>query len=112
MGIKERQERDREAVRRAILRRGARALRDRGLSQRLDSQIAENRIQSGGHLRLLPSKDDIFMRSRKKDSACCTQADDPGFDAQLAGVDPLERVRSIFWRLLRIQPSAAASISS
>jgi AcrR family transcriptional regulator len=46
-----------------------------------------------------PSKDDIFYALAEEGFRLLHMSDDPGFDAQLAGVDPLERVRSIFWRL-------------
>jgi len=67
MGIKERQERDREAVRRAILD----AARDLFVAEGYDNvsirKIAERIEYSPAAIYgYFPSKDDIFLRSRKK----------------------------------------------
>jgi AcrR family transcriptional regulator len=97
MGIKERQERDREAVRRSILdaardlftTEGYRTVSIRKIAERIEYSPAA--IYS-----YFPSKDDIFFALAEEgfrllgDPATCPQAQSLG---------PLGRIRAIFWRL-------------
>src|SRR5580765_2505800 len=100
MGIKERQERDREAVRRAILDAARELFVTEGYRNVSIRKIAEKIEYSPAAIYgYFPSKDDIFYALAEEGFRLLHMSDDPGFDAQLAGVDPLERVRSIFWRL-------------
>src|SRR5437899_6286392 len=100
MGIKERQERDRESVRRAILDAARDLFVTEGFQNVSIRKIAEKIEYSPAAIYgYFPSKDDIFYALAEEGFRLLHMSDEPGFDAQLAGVDPLERVRSIFWRL-------------
>ncbi|PYR27495.1 MAG: hypothetical protein DMF98_05740 [Acidobacteria bacterium] len=97
MGIKERQERDREAVRRAILDAARDLFTTEGYRNVSIRKIAERIEYSPAAIySYFPSKDDIFFALAEEgfrllgDPATCTQT---------AG--PLERIRAIFWRLYR-----------
>src|SRR5262245_21780777 len=100
MGIKERQERDREAVRRGILD----AARDLFVTEGYDNvsirKIAERIEYSPAAMySYFPSKDDIFFALAEEGFRLLG---DPGLiDAQerLQHLDPLARVRAVFWRL-------------
>ena len=66
MGIRERQDRERQAVYQRHPRRGARPLRRRGVSQRLHPQDRRaHRIQPGGHLQLLSQQGRHLLRPRR-----------------------------------------------
>src|SRR6478609_4461022 len=100
MGIKERQERDREAVRRSILDAARDLFVSEGYRNVSIRKIAEKIEYSPAAIYLyFPSKDDIFYALADEGFRLLHMSDEPGFDAQLAGVQPLERVRAIFWRL-------------
>ena len=100
MGIKERQERDREAVRRAILDAARELFVTEGYRNVSIRKIAEKIEYSPAAIYgYFPSKDDIFYALADEGFRLLHMSDEPGFDAQLAGVEPLERVRAIFWRL-------------
>src|SRR6185295_8306795 len=100
MGIKERQERDREAVRRAILD----AARDLFVTEGYDNvsirKIAERIEYSPAAIySYFPSKDDIFFALAEEGFRLLG---DPGLiegRERLQGLPPLERVRAVFWRL-------------
>src|SRR3989442_5926687 len=100
MGIKERQERDREAVRRAILD----AARDLFVSEGYDNvsirKIAERIEYSPAALYgYFPSKDDIFFALAEEGFRLLG---DPGVGEaheRLQNLPPLERVRAVFRRL-------------
>src|SRR5690349_11066726 len=100
MGIKERQERDREAVRRAILD-AARDLFVRvGFEHVSIRKIAEIVEYSPAAIYgYFPSKDDIFFALAEEGFRLLHGTGD-----ELAALDelpPLDRVRQIFWRLYR-----------
>jgi AcrR family transcriptional regulator len=97
MGIKERQERDREAVRRAILDAARDLFTTEGYRNVSIRKIAERIEYSPAAIySYFPSKDDIFFSLAEEgfrllgDPANCSQAQARG---------PLERIRAIFWRL-------------
>jgi len=100
MGIKERQERDREAVRRGILD----AARDLFVTEGYDNvsirKIAERIEYSPAAIySYFPSKDDIFFALAEEGFRLLG---DPGLiEAQerLQHLEPLGRVRAVFWRL-------------
>jgi AcrR family transcriptional regulator len=97
MGIKERQERDREAVRRAILDAARDLFTTEGYRNVSIRKIAERIEYSPAAIYgYFPSKDDIFFALAEEgfrllgDPANCSQAQSLG---------PLDRIRAIFWRL-------------
>jgi AcrR family transcriptional regulator len=97
MGIKERQERDREAVRRAILDAARDLFTTEGYRHVSIRKIAERIEYSPAAIySYFPSKDDIFFSLAEEgfrllgDPANCTQTPSLGL---------LERIRAIFWRL-------------
>jgi len=99
MGIKERQERDREAVRRAILD----AARDLFVSEGYDNvsirKIAERIEYSPAAIYgYFPSKDDIFFALAEEGFRLLGDPAGPEHQEHLKGLAPLERIRSIFWR--------------
>jgi AcrR family transcriptional regulator len=100
MGIKERQERDREAVRRSILDAARELFVAEGFQNVSIRKIAERIEYSPAAIYgYFPSKDDIFFELAEEgfrllgDPAAVR--DDPG----LKDAPPLERVRAVFWRL-------------
>jgi len=95
MGIKERQERDREAVRRAILDAARDLFTSEGYRHVSIRKIAERIEYSPAAIySYFPSKDDIFFALAEEgfrllgNPVSCSQS-----------LDPLDRIRSIFWRL-------------
>jgi AcrR family transcriptional regulator len=95
MGIKERQERDREAVRRAILDAARDLFTTEGYRNVSIRKIAERIEYSPAAIySYFPSKDDIFFALAEEgfrllgDPANCSQQ-----------LGPLERIRAIFWRI-------------
>ncbi len=98
MGIKERQERDREAVRRAILDAARDLFVKEGYEQVSIRKIAELIEYSPAAIYgYFPSKDDIFF-ALAEEGFCLLHGD--GADlAAVAPLPPLERVRALFWRL-------------
>jgi|RhiMetdeSRZDD1v2_1073273.scaffolds.fasta_scaffold193817_2 AcrR family transcriptional regulator len=102
MGIKERQERDREAVRRGILD----AARDLFVSEGYDNvsirKIAERIEYSPAAIySYFPSKDDIFFALAEEGFRLLGDPAGPEHQEQLKGLAPLERIRAIFWRWYR-----------
>src|ERR1700682_3572331 len=98
MGIKERQERDREAVSRAILDAARELFVAEGYGNVSIRKIAERIEYSPAALYgYFPSKDDIFYALAEEGfGLLCARDSVAGFDTEL---EPLERVRKIVWRL-------------
>ena len=99
MGIKERQERDREAVRRAILD----AARDLFVSEGYDNvsirKIAERVEYSPAAIYgYFPSKDDIFFALAEEGFRLLGDPASPDRQEHLKTLEPLARIRAIFWR--------------
>jgi AcrR family transcriptional regulator len=100
MGIKERHERDREAVRRSILDAARDLFVTEGYENVSIRKIAERIEYSPAAIySYFPSKDDIFFSLAEEGFRLLG---DPGADAvmkRLQGLAPLDRVRAVFWRL-------------
>ena len=100
MGIKERQERDREAVSRAILDAARDLFVTEGYRNVSIRKIAEKIEYSPAAIYgYFPSKDDIFYALAEEGFRLLHGADTVTLDAQLAGLEPLDRLKAIFWRL-------------
>jgi AcrR family transcriptional regulator len=98
MGIKERHERDREAVRRAILDAARELFVDEGYQHVSIRKIAERIEYSPAAIySYFPSKDDIFFALAEEGFRLLGDPNAP--DSPRAGLPPLERIRAIFWRL-------------
>src|SRR2546425_146185 len=100
MGIKERQERDREAVRRAILDAARGLFVSEGYDNVSIRKVAERIEYSPAAIYgYFPSKDDIFFALAEEGFRLLG---DPGVGEaheRLQNLPPLERVRAVFWRL-------------
>src|SRR5205814_9710452 len=100
MGIKERQERDRKAVRRAILDAARELFVHEGYQNVSIRKVAERIEYSPAAIYgYFASKDDIFFALAEEGFRLLG---DPGGDkhrAQRAALPPLERVRANFWHL-------------
>jgi len=95
MGIKERHERDRETVRRAILDAARDLFTSEGYRHVSIRKIAERIEYSPAAIySYFPSKDDIFFALAEQGFRLL--GDPAGISTALA---PLERIRAIFWRL-------------
>src|SRR5450631_4181774 len=99
MGIKERHERDREAVSRAILDAARQLFVAEGFQNVSIRKIAERIEYSPAAIYgYFPSKDDIFFALAEEgfrllgDPAAVRQ------DPQLQHASPIERIRAVFWR--------------
>ena len=101
MGIKERQERDREAVHRAILDAARDLFVSEGYRNVPIRKIAEKIEYSPAAIYgYFPSKDDIFYALAEEGFRLLYTRDDAeAFDAALEKLAPLERIKVIFWRL-------------
>src|SRR6478672_1258603 len=101
MGIKERQERDREAVRRSILDAARELFVSEGYRNVSIRKIAEKIEYSPAAIYgYFPSKDDIFYALAEEGFHLLHPGDSgAALDAGLAALEPLERIRAIFWRL-------------
>src|SRR6266536_2967321 len=98
MGIKERQERDREAVRRAILDAARDLFVTEGYQNVSIRKIAERIEYSPAAIYgYFPSKDDIFFALAEEGFRLLCDRGAPRPEA--AEVAPLDRVRAVFWRL-------------
>ena len=97
MGIKERQERDREAVRRAILDAARELFVAEGYENVSIRKIAERIEYSPAAIYgYFPSKDDIFFALA--DEGFRLLADPAQIDFEsLSHLEPLERIRRLFW---------------
>src|SRR5207244_8849383 len=96
MGIQERQERDREAVRRSILDAARDLFMTEGFQHVSIRKIAERIEYSPAAIySYFPSKDDIFYALAEEGFRLL--GDPAGASAH--GRTPLDRVRAIFWRI-------------
>src|SRR5437667_9944005 len=99
MGIKQRQERDREAVRRAILDAARDLFVTEGYNNVSIRKIAERIEYSPAAIySYFPSKDDIFFELAEEGFRLLS---DPTRQvrADFAALAPLDRIRAMFWRL-------------
>src|SRR5277367_5616331 len=95
MGIKERQERDREAVSRAILDAARELFVAEGFQNVSIRKIAERIEYSPAAIYgYFPSKDDIFFALAEEGFRLLSQLG----EADLENLQPLERIRTSFWR--------------
>jgi AcrR family transcriptional regulator len=101
MGIKERQERDREAVRRSILDAARELFVNEGYRNVSIRKIAERIEYSPAAIYgYFPSKDDIFYALAEEGFTLLHSGDGVHApDAELDHLPPLERIHAIFWRL-------------
>src|SRR5213083_1674875 len=96
MGIKERQERDREAVRRAILDAARDLFVAEGYQNVSIRKIAERIEYSPAAIYgYFPSKDDIFFALAEEGFELLSAPRGMGQNEKL---QPLDRIRAIFWR--------------
>ena len=101
MGIKERQERDREAVHRAILDAARELFVSEGYRNVSIRKIAEKIEYSPAAIYgYFPSKDDIFYALAEEGFRLIYSRDDAALlDAEFDPAKPLDRITTIFWRL-------------
>src|SRR6266849_11059661 len=101
MGTKERRERDREAVRRAILDAARELFVSEGYGNVSIRKIAERIEYSPAALYgYFPSKDDIFFALAEEGFRLLYHRDNAAaLDEELNTLAPLDRLRAIFWRL-------------
>ena len=100
MGIKERQERDREAVRRSILDAARELFVAEGFQNVSIRKIAERIEYSPAAIYgYLPSKDDIFFELAEEGFRLLGDPAAVHNDPSLKDAPPLDRVRAVFWRL-------------
>jgi len=100
LGIKERQERGREAVGRAILDAARELFVAEGFHNVSIRKIAERIEYSPAAIYgYFPSKDDIFFALAEEGFRLLGTPACVGHAAQPTHAPPLERVRSVFWRL-------------
>src|SRR2546423_8246375 len=100
MGIKERQERDREAVRRSILDAARDLFVTEGYEQVSIRKIAERIEYSPAAIySYFPSKDDIFFALAEEGFRLLGDPAAEEHRRQLGALPPLERIRAIFWRV-------------
>ena len=101
MGIKERQERDREAISRAILDAARELFVAEGYGNVSIRKIAERIEYSPAAIYgYFPSKDDIFYALAEEGFRLLYARDNSSVsEAEFEQLEPLDRVRTIFWRL-------------
>jgi AcrR family transcriptional regulator len=100
MGIKERQERDREAVRRAILDAARELFVAEGYQNVSIRKIAERIEYSPAAIYgYFPSKDDIFFALAEEGFRLLGEPSADGGQAAPVPRLPLDRIRALFWRL-------------
>src|SRR5215208_2965886 len=100
MGIKERQVRDREAVRRAILDAARELFVAEGFQNVSIRKIAERIEYSPAAIYgYFPSKDDIFFALAEEGFRLLGDPAAVRHDPALKDAPPLERIRAVFWRL-------------
>jgi len=100
MGIKERQERDREAVRRAILDAARDLFVSEGYQNVSIRKIAERIEYSPAAIYgYFPSKDDIFFALAEEGFRRLGGKADPDRRRQLDALAPLDRIREMFWHV-------------
>src|SRR5579862_2814760 len=99
MGIKERQERDREAVSRAILDAARELFVPEGFQNVSIRKIARRIEYSPAAIYgYFPSKDDIFFPLAEEGFRLLGAPATAALDS-LQGLEPIDRIRAIFWRL-------------
>jgi AcrR family transcriptional regulator len=102
MGIKERQERDREAVRRSILDAARELFVAEGFQNVSIRKIAERIEYSPAAIYgYFPSKDDIFFALAEEGFRLLGDPGAAPASEELNALDPLDRLRKIFTRLYR-----------
>ena len=100
MGIKERHERDREAVRRAILDAARELFVTEGFRNVSIRKVAERIEYSPAAIYgYFPSKDDIFFALAEEGFRLLGDPSDLVNRDRFAPVEPLDRIRVIFWRI-------------
>ena len=100
MGIKERQLRDRETVRRAILDAARELFVAEGFQNVSIRKIAERIEYSPAAIYgYFPSKDDIFFALAEEGFRLLGDPGTPSRRTELQALPPLARVRAVFWRL-------------
>jgi AcrR family transcriptional regulator len=100
MGIKERHERDREAVHRAILDAARELFVIEGYQNVSIRKIAERIEYSPAAIYgYFPSKDDIFFALAEEGFHLLSGGNDPERQRRLAVLDPVARVREMFWHV-------------
>ena len=100
MGIKERQERDREAVRRSILDAARELFVTEGFQNVSIRKIAERIEYSPAAIYgYFPSKDDIFFALAEEGFRLLGDPQAVRHDPQFKNATPFERLRGVFWRL-------------
>jgi AcrR family transcriptional regulator len=100
MGIKERQERDREAVRRAILDAARALFVAEGFHNVSIRKIAERIEYSPAAIySYFPSKDDIFFALAEEGFRLLGNPSAEGRRDVLDGLEPLQRIRAVIWRV-------------
>jgi len=100
MGIKERHERDREAISRAILDAARELFVTEGYQHVSIRKIAERIEYSPAAIYgYFASKDDIFFALAEEGFRLLSQAGDPADPGELRALEPLDRIRASFWRL-------------
>ena len=100
MGIKERQERDREAVRRAILDAARELFVAEGFQNVSIRKIAERIEYSPAAIYgYFPSKDDIFFALAEEGFHLLGDPGSLRHDPAMKDARPIERLRAVFWRL-------------
>ncbi len=98
MGIKERHERDREAVRRAILDAARDLFVTQGYQNVSIRKIAERIEYSPAAIYgYFPCKDDIFFALAEEGFRLLGRSDDAERRRQLDALEPLDRIRAMFW---------------
>lgn len=99
MGIRERQERDREAVRRAILDAARELFVTEGYQNVSIRKVAERIEYSPAAIYgYFSCKDDIFF-ALAEEGFHLLGGTDPGRRAHLDALPPIDRVREMFWRV-------------
>src|SRR4026207_303780 len=100
MGIKERQERDREAVRRSILDAARELFVTEGYQKVSIRKVAERIEYSPAAIYgYFPSKDDIFFALAEEGFRLLGDPGDLVHQDRFASLAPLDRIRAIFWRV-------------
>jgi AcrR family transcriptional regulator len=100
MGIKERQERDREAVSRSILDAARELFVSDGFQNVSIRKIAERIEYSPAAIYgYFPSKDDIFFALAEEGFRLLGTPASVREDPQLAAASRMDRVKAIFWRM-------------
>src|SRR5438552_15915904 len=106
VGIKDRQERDREAVRRSILDAARELFVSEGYQNVSIRKVAERIEYSPAAIySYFPSKDDIFFSLAEEGFRLLGNPASVANDAKVTDASPLGRVRAVFWRLYDFSPA-------